>query len=366
MPRLTLCVFDPNITENSPAGSCLLEMLRAARLHYDLKIFTAWTDLEASAGIRIRRMPLPRRPVFLQSILFTLLSVLFHLLATRHEPDLKIGTQGGFPFCNVSYAHCCHKLFLTSYRSQIQGGLLLRSARLLNHQWGAAMEAIAFRRASLIVVPSRGLAAELASAYGPAIAAKLHIITNPVDAGKFSPLQAATHRDPFTFAFCALGNFEWKGLGLILNALATGIPGHLKVIGGTNGEIEKFRQLAHSLGVGDRVTFLGFQSDIRPHLWSSDAFVFPSLYETFSLVCLQAAVAGLPLITTNPYGLEQVLRAGVSGWRVERTVESVGAAMRAAVSDRKKTAEMGRQARLLAQAYDIPAFQRSWLELLGR
>jgi UDP-glucose:(heptosyl)LPS alpha-1,3-glucosyltransferase len=227
------------------------------------------------------------------------------------------------------------------------------------------MEAIAFRRASVIVVPSEGLAQELTAAYGPALTAKLRIIANPVDCQAFSP--SVEHAGgEFTFAFCALGNFEWKGLGLILQALATGIPARLKVIGGTNAEIQRFRSVADALGVLDRVTFLGLQSDIRPHLWTSDVFVFPSVYETFPLVCLQAAAAGLALIATDIYGLERLLQPGVSGWRVERTMESLSEAMQAALADQAKTAQLGSQARRLAQQYDVPAFQQEWLELMCR
>jgi len=227
------------------------------------------------------------------------------------------------------------------------------------------MEAIAFRRASVIVVPSEGLARELTSAYGPAIASKLRIIANPVDCEAFAPRRPAPPDRPFTFAFCALGNFEWKGLSLVLQALATGIPAHLKVIGGTNFEIDRFRALANSLGVADRVTFLGLQADIRPDLWNSDVFVFPSVYETFPLVCLQAAAAGLPLIATDLYGIEQLLQPGLSGWRIERTVDSLTHAMTAALRDQAKTAEMGRKAQAAAQEYDDAAFQKRWLELLS-
>jgi glycosyltransferase involved in cell wall biosynthesis len=359
---VTLSVFDPNITANSPAGSCLLKMLLAARADYDLELFTTRTDLAPGAGVKIHRMPVPMKPVFLQSILFTIVSV---ALRPTRQNRIIISTQGGFPFCDISYAHCCHKLFLTRYRSHITGGFLTRTARLINHRWSAAMEAIAFRRASVIVVPSEGLAQELIAAYGPPLAAKLRIIANPVDCEAFSPNTPTVERE-FTFAFCALGNFEWKGLGLILQALAMGIPAHLNVIGGTYTEIERFRSLAKTLGVAGRVTFLGLQSDIRPHLWTSDVFVFPSVYETFPLVCLQAAAAGLALIATDLYGLGKLLQPGVSGWRVERTVESVSQAMYAALADKEATARMGWQARTLAQQYDVPAFQEAWLELMCR
>ena len=61
------------------------------------------------------------------------------------------------------------------------------------------------------------------------------------------------------------------------------------------------------------------QSDVRPYLWSSDVFVFPSLYETFSLVTYEAAASGLPIVVSQLYGVEDLLRDGDNGFLIETT-----------------------------------------------
>jgi glycosyltransferase involved in cell wall biosynthesis len=353
-------------------------MLQAADSSYTLRIFTCQTDLQASARIFIRKMAVPERPVFLQNMLFTLLSSFFYLAGQRPENSLKISTQGAFPFCEIAYAHNPHKLFLTRYRRNIGGGFLTRAARLLNYRWIALMESVAFKHAHVIVVPSEGLASELAETYSQSIAGKLRVIPNPVDCRAFAPSREPAAPRPFTFVFCALGNFEWKGLGLIIEALA-GIPANLQaqrarprpscafslmVIGGKDGEIRRYRQFASSAGVADKVTFAGMQRDVRPYLWSSDVFVFPSVHESFGLVCLQAAAAGLPLITTDLYALDQLVQPGISGWRVERTVDSIRNAMQAALIDPDRTAQMGRNAQSLAQKYDVACFLEHWSGLI--
>ena len=69
--------------------------------------------------------------------------------------------------------------------------------------------------------------------------------------------------------------------------------------------------------------FVGMQGDVRPYLWSSDVFVFPSLYETFSLVTYEAAAAGLPIVVSQLYGVEDLLVDGDNGFLIETSVAGV-------------------------------------------
>jgi UDP-glucose:(heptosyl)LPS alpha-1,3-glucosyltransferase len=356
---VTLQVFDPDITSISPAGSCLLKMLRAASERWPVRTFAARTEL-SGAGITNMSIPAPRRPVLLQAILFTLLSLARYAFAKK-IPGVIISTQGGFPFCDISYAHCCHKLFLTSYRSYVGGSPLTRSARLLTHAWHMAMERIAFQHAKTIVCPSEGLARELQLAYPAMVQGKIQLLPNPVDVPSFTPPAPRKQNAQFVFAFCALGNFAWKGLGLILQALAMGVNAKLLVIGGGAAEIAEFKRLAKT-----DVQFTGLQTDIRPYLWDSDAFVFPSVYETFPLVCLQAAAAGLPLIVTRLNGVEELMRGADCGWTVERTAPALFAAMQAAAGDRNATLAKGQAARRQAKHFDAPAFEQRWLAIIDQ
>ncbi len=151
-------------------------------------------------------------------------------------------------------------------------------------------------------------------------------------------------------------------MALILEALAAASDAtiHLIVVGGTESEIRNFKAITTS----PWVHFVGLQNDIRPFLWSSDAFVFPSAYEGFPLVCLQAAAAGLPLIATRINGIAEFIEDGVNGWIVERTTRSIQSAIQEAALSPRKTASMGRAARERAQKYRQELFQNRWLELL--
>ncbi len=70
-----------------------------------------------------------------------------------------------------------------------------------------------------------------------------------------------------------------------------------------------------SLGVVDRVYFPGFISDEeRDCLYhTANCAVFPSLYEPFGIVALEAMLAGCPVVVAEVGGLREVVRHGKTG-----------------------------------------------------
>jgi glycosyltransferase involved in cell wall biosynthesis len=113
--------------------------------------------------------------------------------------------------------------------------------------------------------------------------------------------------------------------------------------------------------LGDRVKFVGMQSDVRPYLWSSDVFVFPSLYETFSLVTYEAAASGLPIVVSQLYGVEDLLVDGDNGFLIETSVAGVRTGLERILclspDDRHA---MGHRARLAASACSEEHFVDAW------
>ena len=356
----SVSIFDQNIVRTSPAGSCVLRIVEELAGDTPLHLFSNRAEAPETQLVRKTKIPLPPGPVVVRSILFSLFSCFAYWFIGR-RPAFSISTEGTFPFCDLCYAHFCHRVFLREHRDSIGGGTLRRTARILNHAWAAFAERIAFRSARIIVAPSQGLARELMRAYPKLVGGKIRVIPNPVDVPPL-PNGRGSVSGTLRLSFCALGNFERKGLRLILDALAR-IPDvdvHLTVIGGTPGEIRDYERLAAE----NRVRFVGFQSDVRPYLLASDAFVFPSAYEIFPLVCLQAAAAGLPLLVTRLYGVGEFMRDGETGWVVERSAESIAAAIVQAASDRQRLRAMGLEARKQVEQYSETEFRRRWRELL--
>lgn len=87
-----------------------------------------------------------------------------------------------------------------------------------------------------------------------------------------------------------------KNLDSVLKALARVSELHLLVVG--NLDNSPFPELSRKLSIHRRVHFLGYRQDIPHLLRASDFLVFPSRYETFGLVVLEAMASGIPVLTT--------------------------------------------------------------------
>jgi glycosyltransferase involved in cell wall biosynthesis len=145
-----------------------------------------------------------------------------------------------------------------------------------------------------------------------------------------------------------------------MQALATPGMERLKLIV-VGGESDLIARYGEKYQLRDRVKFVGMQSDVRPYLWSSDVFVFPSLYETFSLVTYEAAASGLPLVVSHLYGVEDLLVDGENGFLIETSVAGVTGGLERILSltPAARTA-MGQQARLAAAGCSEHNFVDAW------
>jgi len=70
------------------------------------------------------------------------------------------------------------------------------------------------------------------------------------------------------------------------------------IIGDGEGR-ERLQALAREFEVADRVSFAGFIPDASKYLRAFDVFLLPSIKEGMPYVLLEAAAAGLPIVTTN-------------------------------------------------------------------
>lgn len=91
------------------------------------------------------------------------------------------------------------------------------------------------------------------------------------------------------------------------------LPAKLIMVG-EGPEKEMAELLCETLGIMDRVVFLGNSNEIDRILCFSDLFLLPSRTESFGLAALEAMINKVPVISTNSGGLPEVNKNGITGY----------------------------------------------------
>ncbi|MDX2276145.1 MAG: glycosyltransferase [Hyphomonadaceae bacterium] len=117
----------------------------------------------------------------------------------------------------------------------------------------------------------------------------------PVSRAEFSTPQDAP-------LLLALARLHWKkGLDTLLEALAD-LPGVYLWVAGEGPLENDLKAQAAKLGVTDRVRWLGWRTDRGALLAACDVVAFPSRYEPFGQVTIEAWAANKPLVTADAAG----------------------------------------------------------------
>jgi glycosyltransferase involved in cell wall biosynthesis len=144
-----------------------------------------------------------------------------------------------------------------------------------------------------------------------------------------------------------LSRINWKkGLDRLIEAWRY-VPDVPLVIAGNDDEgyQPKLAELAHALGVSDRVIFLGPASDV--HKWAlyerADLFILPSYSENFGNVVAEAMAMACPVVVTPEVGIAPLVEAAGAGLVVDGAPEKLAAGVRELLADARRRREMGRR-----------------------
>ena len=143
----------------------------------------------------------------------------------------------------------------------------------------------------------------------PGVRGKVAVIPNGI------PLDAFENAHPATLAnvpsevtrLVFVGRFEaQKDHATLLRALAALPDTHLILVG--DGPLRpRLEQLAESLGIRTRVTFLGWRRDVAAVLKASDIYIHSTHSDGFGIAACEAMAAGLPVVASDVPGLAQVV-----------------------------------------------------------
>ncbi|WP_437539288.1 glycosyltransferase [Sorangium sp. So ce726] len=118
---------------------------------------------------------------------------------------------------------------------------------------------------------------------------------------------------------CAVVHIEQKGLRYLLEAAPEVLrraPEARFVIAGDGPLRPELEQRARDAGLGDRVIFPGYRSDVPELVSAFDTYVLPSLWEGLPLALLEALALGKPIVASRVGGVPEIIEHGVDGFLV--------------------------------------------------
>jgi glycosyltransferase involved in cell wall biosynthesis len=376
-PRVALVAHD--IHDGGGMERAFAELLRRASPRYDFTVYASSLAADLRPLVEWRRIPTPARPFPLKFSVF-FFTAGFRLYGARADVVHTLGAiapnradLATIQFCHAGYVAKLGRLTPGTPRP------LHRLNRGISRLLALAAERWCYRASRLhyFACVSQGVRKELASHY-PTIASAL--TPNGVDIDRYKPDASRREKtrneeaveDGETLCLFVGGDWDHKGLEIAIRALALARPPEhrlrLWIVG--RGDRRRYEQVAAEQGLAPRVRFFGPRDDTERFYQAADILVFPTQYETFSLVAYEAAACCLPVVATKVSGIEDLVVDGESGFLVERTPEAVAGALVRLAVDPELRARMGREGRRRASAYtwgpSVDSIERVYEQLLSR
>lgn len=279
-------------------------------------------------GVRVRRVPPPRMtdydfPTFVAHTNVACERAAHALFAESGRPDLIhthdwLGSAMGIGLKHhwrVPLLATIHATERGRGRGSLNGHI---SQQINDLEWRLTYEA--WR----VIVCSHFMAHQIKD-YFSTPTDKIDVIPNGVRVQP-DPFSSTFERQRFRGRFVAdterlvfyVGRIVYeKGLQVLLDAWpqVEAATNARLVIAGDGPYLEMLKAQAQSLGIEGRISFTGFISDgDRERLFhAADVAVFPSLYEPFGIVALEAFAANCPVVAAATGGLAEVIEPGRTG-----------------------------------------------------
>jgi glycosyltransferase involved in cell wall biosynthesis len=93
---------------------------------------------------------------------------------------------------------------------------------------------------------------------------------------------------------------------------------HLQLLGDSTETLQLIQALVVESGLREKVTFVGFTSEVDTYLQQADICLLISHSEGFPLAILEAMSIGLPIIASNVGGVSKQVKQGYNGFLIER------------------------------------------------
>lgn len=147
---------------------------------------------------------------------------------------------------------------------------------------------------------------------------KITVIPNGVNVEDFTTKASHPEHANEKYVFFIGRLVREKGVQVLIDAapkILNSFPEARFIIAGTGPYEEQLRSRTRERGLEHRICFAGYVNDrMRNHLLAQSCVaVFPSLYEPFGIVALEAMAANIPVVVSDAGGLSEIVEHGVDG-----------------------------------------------------
>lgn len=157
----------------------------------------------------------------------------------------------------------------------------------------------------------------------------LKVIYNPIDAHQIleKAKEFTVKKDLTKTNIITVGRLEnQKGFDRLINAIgrinSDKLNIHLNILG-EGSKYNELKDLIHLNKLENTVSLLGFKKNPFPWVLSSDIFICTSRAEGYSLVIAEAMVLGIPIISVNCSGPNELLDFGKYGLLIENSDSAI-------------------------------------------
>ena len=193
------------------------------------------------------------------------------------------------------------------------------------------------------------------------------IIHNPygVELNEFQPIDKPNLEQNVNFVFLGRVDNPNKGIPLLLKAWKNfkDSKSHLTLIGQINPQLREF-----ILSKYNNITILGVipYKQVKNLLPQYDVMVFPSYFEGFGLVILQAMASGLPVITTKSTCGPDIIENGIDGFVINTGDELfLKEKILYFINNKDEIKIIGNNARKKALNFSWKSYGDRWFEILN-
>jgi UDP-glucose:(heptosyl)LPS alpha-1,3-glucosyltransferase len=382
---LRIAFITPSVNHQAGPAKVTAALIERLCQDHQVSVFSHSIEGIDLSKIKHHKVPAVTHPKFLEYITFlvssTIILAVLSLLRKRNF-DIIHGYVCAFSTDVITF-HFCEREGLRLEEANIiemPHKSIWQKLKALDHKiyrrLAVFVERLIFGRNSskARIVVSQSMKREFVRHYGDA-AKDIIVIPNGIDLEMFNPDNRLLYRDStrqkhgisrnVPVLMLAGGDWERKGLRYIIEALSL-VPRpdvNLLIVG--SGDEKYYGQLAELKQVRERIVFASRCDNLWEYYAASDVFVFPTIYEPFGLVILEAMASGLPVITSRVAGAADVIIDGVNGLLITDPgdINDLAAKIKLLLSNAELRKAIGERARETAEELSWDRVTQKTLEV---